>query len=110
MTTMSKKSAVSEAVHGVNESAFAIGNSRAVADAAERWIATSAECNREMIGFVSMRLEKDSETFREIMGCKNLADATAIQSRWMEETLRDYTNEMSKLMAIYTKPAKGPRP
>jgi hypothetical protein len=34
-----------------------------------------------MIGFVSMRLEKDAETTREVVACKNLADVTAIQSR-----------------------------
>jgi len=107
MTTMSKKSAVADAVRGVSEPAFAFGNGRAVADAAERWIATSTECHREMIGFVSMRLEKDNETFREIIGCKNLADVTAVQSRWMEETLSDYSAEMSKLMAIYSRPANG---
>lgn len=107
MTTMSKKSAVADTVRGLNEPAFAMGNGRVVADAAERWIATSAECHREMIGFVSMRLEKDSEAFREIMGCKNLADVTAAQSRWVEETLSDYNAEMSKIMAIYTRSANG---
>jgi hypothetical protein len=35
--------------------------------------------------------------------CKNLADVAAIQSRWVEETLRDYNNEASKLMTICTK-------
>jgi hypothetical protein len=55
-----------------------------------------------MMDFVSMRLEKDSETVREMLGCKSLADATSIQSRWIEETIRDYNSEMSKLMRIYT--------
>jgi hypothetical protein len=41
------------------------------------------------------------------LGCRNLADATAIQSRWLEETVRDYNSEMTKLMGIYTKSANG---
>jgi len=109
MTTMSKKSAVADTVRGVSEPAFAAGNGHALTKAAEQWVAASAECHREMIEFVSKRLEKDSETFRAIMGCKNLADVTAVQSRWMEETLSDYNAEMSKLMAIYTRPANGRR-
>ena len=60
-----------------------------------------------MIAFVSMRLEKDAETTREMMGCRSVADATAIQSRWMEETLRDYNAEMGKLMTILTKSING---
>ncbi|MBB4042065.1 cobyric acid synthase [Microvirga flocculans] len=41
------------------------------------------------------------------MGCKNIADIAAIQSRWMEETLRDYNAEMGKLMTICTKSLNG---
>ena len=41
------------------------------------------------------------------MACRNPADATAIQSRWMEETLRDYNSEMGKLMTICTKSING---
>ena len=44
---------------------------------------------------MSMRLEKDSEIAREILGCRNLADVAAIQSCWLEETLRDYNFEMT---------------
>ena len=66
-----------------------------------------AECQREMMSFMSMRLEKDSETTREILGCGSLADVTAIQSRWLEETVRDYNSEVTKLMGIYTESVKG---
>ena len=107
MTTMSKKSAVADTVRGVNELAFSSDSGRALTNAAETWFATATECHREMIGFVSMRLEKDSDTFREMLACKNLTDVTAIQSRWMEDTLRDYNSEMTKMMTIYTKSANG---
>jgi hypothetical protein len=40
-----------------------------------------------------------------MLDCKNLTDATAIQSRWAEETLRDYNAEMTKLMTIYARSA-----
>ena len=76
-------------------------------NAAETWFTAAAECQRELTDFVSTRLAKDGDTAREMLGCKNIADATAIQSRWIEETLRDYNSEMTKLMTICTKSMNG---
>jgi hypothetical protein len=107
MTTMSKKSALSDTMRSAHEFALSSGNNQALAKATEAWFTAATECQREMIGFVSMRLEKDAETTREIVACKNLADVTAIQSRWIEETLRDYNSEMTKLMTICTRSVNG---
>ncbi len=76
------------------------GSNVMLANVAETWLAATAEWQRELIDFVSSRLEKDAETGRAIMACKNLADVTAIQSRWVQDTLRDYSGEMSRLMTI----------
>jgi hypothetical protein len=103
MTTMSKSPGTSDTMRSGAIFALADDRGRALANATETWFAAATECQREMMSFVSMRLEKDAETTREVMGCKNLADATAVQSRWMEETLRDYNSEIGKLMTIYTK-------
>ena len=56
-----------------------------------------------MADFMSLRTEKDSKFFREALACKNPTDALSVQSHWMEETLRDYSAEMTKMLAIYTK-------
>jgi hypothetical protein len=93
-------------MRSAQEFALSSGNNQALAKAAQAWFAASAECQREMMGFVSMRLEKDAETTREMVACRNLADVAAIQSRWIEETMRDYNTEMGKLMAICTKSVK----
>jgi hypothetical protein len=103
MTTMPKRSALSDTMRSAQEFALSSGANQALVKATEAWFAATTECQREMMGFVSMRLEKDAETTREVMGCKNLADVAAIQSRWIEETLRDYSAEMGKLMTICTK-------
>ena len=111
-TTMPKRSTMSDTMRSAQEFALSSGNSQALAKSAEAWFAATAECQREMTGFVSMRLEKDGEAAREMMGCKNLADMAAIQSRWIEETLRDYSAEITKLMTICTKSASvgiGPK-
>jgi hypothetical protein len=107
MTTMSKKSALSDTMRSAQEFALSGGNNQALLKATETWFSASVECQREMIGFVSMRLEKDSDTAREMTACRNLADVAAIQSRWMEEILRDYSSEMSKLMTICAKSVNG---
>ncbi|PVE23551.1 hypothetical protein DC522_15520 [Microvirga sp. KLBC 81] len=107
MATMSKNSGTSDTLRSGAGYALPGDSGRALANATETWFAAATECQREMMSFVSMRLEKDAETTREMMGCKNLADVTAIQSRWIEETLRDYNSEVTKLMAIYTKSVNG---
>ncbi|MGO4525197.1 phasin family protein [Microvirga sp. 2MCAF35] len=106
MTTMPKSAGTSEALRSSTRIAVPEGN-QALVNAAEAWFAATTECQREMIGFVSLRLEKDAATTREIMGCQNLADVAAVHSRWMEETLRDYSSEMGKLTTICTRSANG---
>ncbi|MBQ0822885.1 phasin family protein [Microvirga sp. HBU67558] len=107
MATMPKSSGTSDTLRSGAVFSMSGDSGRALANAAETWFTAAAECQREMMSFVSMRLEKDAETTREMMGCRNPADVTAIQSRWMEETLHDYNSEMTKLMTICTRSVNG---
>ena len=107
MASMPKSSGTSDTLRSGAAFVLSGDSGRALTDATETWLAAAAECQREMMSFVSMRLDKDARTTRDIMGCRNLADATAIQSRWIEETLRDYNSEMGKLMTICTKSVNG---
>jgi hypothetical protein len=65
--------------------------------------ATFAHRQREMLDFIVMRLEKDGEVIRELTACRNWPDALTVQARWVQETIRDYTAEASKLLAFSTK-------
>ena len=107
MATMSKSSGTSDTLRSGAVFAMSGDGNRALANATGTWFAAATECQREMMSFVSMRLEKDAETTREMMGCRDPGDATAIQSRWIEETLRDYNAEITKLMTIFTKSVNG---
>ena len=71
MTTMSTKATLSDSTRSASEFALSRDNSQALAKATETWFAATAECQREMMSFVSMRLKKDAETTREMMGCRN---------------------------------------
>lgn len=107
MSSIPKKSSTSSARSSKNVNGSVEGPSAALADGVQTWLAVSREYQREMMDFVSMRLVKDGDTMREILATKNLADAAAAQSRWMEETLRDYSAQMAKVMAIHMKAGGG---
>lgn len=107
MTTKAKMTGMSETRRSRQDLPMFRNGGEELAHVAETWFAMATECQREMIGFMSMRLEKDGETVREMIGCKNPSDATAVQMRWLEETLRDYNSEFSKLMTICTKSVNG---
>jgi hypothetical protein len=102
MTTMSKRPVMPDVMRSVP---FVLSgeNARSLARATESWLATTVGCQQELTAFVSMRLGKDGEALRAIVGCKNPADVTVIQSRWIEETMRDYGTEMSKLVSLCSK-------
>ncbi|MGO4705283.1 phasin family protein [Microvirga sp. 2MCAF38] len=101
MTTL-KKTGTSN-VHHIADNSLVAGNSRALVDGMGTWLTAARDSQREMVDFVSKRLEKDSDTMRKILSSKNLTDAAEIQSRWIEETLRDYSSEVTKMITIYTK-------
>ena len=69
---------------------------------AEALVATFAQGQREMLEFVTMRLEKDREVIEEARGCRTLPEAIALQSRWAQELMRDYAAETTKMLALFT--------
>jgi hypothetical protein len=64
------------------------------------WFSTMAACQREVLEFMSRRLERDGEAMREAIACRNIGDALAVQTRWLDETLRDYSDEATRLLAL----------
>ncbi len=81
--------------------------SRVLLNGTGAWWSTMAEYQREMAQFVSDRLAKDGEAIKETLKCRNWADALAIQTKWFDETVRDYNAEVSKLTDLYTKTASS---
>jgi hypothetical protein len=73
----------------------------------ETWWSTMAQCQQELGGFVADRLAKDGEAMRQALSCRDWSVALDIQARWVEETLRDYNAEMSKLAGLYVKSASS---
>ncbi|MEZ0170396.1 phasin family protein [Microvirga sp. TS319] len=98
---------MSDTMRSAAELAMPMGDGQAVARAVQTWLSATSQYHREMMEFMSRRLEKDGVAMRDILGCRNFADAVTLHSHWMEETLRDYNAEMSKLMTIYSHSVNG---
>jgi hypothetical protein len=60
-----------------------------------------------MLDFVSHRLSKASEAARELGQCRSWEDASGVQSKWVSETLNDYSAQSTKVMAITIKEPAG---
>ncbi len=71
--------------------------------AAEAWWSTLTEYQREVGQFISDRLAKDAEAIRQALACRDWTAALEIQGRWVDETLRDYSEEIKKLSGLYAK-------
>lgn len=69
----------------------------------ETWGMMMDECGREAFGFMAKRMEKDSEAFRQAAGCPSLQDLLVFHVQWSDEVVRDYSAELTRLMAICTK-------
>ena len=103
--TSQKSAPMMDTVRGLMDQTTLSENGRALTDGMQSWFSTTSECQREMVDFMSNRLAKDSIAMREMIGCRNPADAMDIHLRWAQEMFRDYGAEMTKLLAITTRHA-----
>ena len=110
MTTMPKTSGASDTRHGSDAFALSGDRGRALANARGNVVHRGYRMPARNVWLRVHASRKDGETARETMGCKNPTDVAAIESRWVEETLRDYNTEMTKLMTICTSRQGGSSP
>ena len=64
----------------------------------------------ELFATISDRLAKDSEALHRLGECQKLEDLSAIQSKWLQDTIQDYTTETIKVMDIVTQHAGNGHP
>lgn len=55
---------------------------------------------REMLDFTNTRLQQDAEFGSNLMHCRKLSDAAALQQRWVADTMTDYVKEAGRLMEL----------
>lgn len=55
---------------------------------------------QEMSRFLTMRFEKDLETQKRVLACRDPEELRGIQSKFIQEALSDYQDETARLMEI----------
>jgi hypothetical protein len=56
--------------------------------------------HEEILRFTAERLQRDSELGQALANTRNWADAAKLHQEWATSTLRDYTNETTRLFEI----------
>jgi hypothetical protein len=92
---------------GVTSEPFSIRSSEALFTGFNNWAAVSSECQRELMDFIQMRLEKDRAAAQNAMTSRNPFDTIGTQMQWVADMLNDYSQEFRKMAAIYTKLGPG---
>jgi hypothetical protein len=62
---------------------------------------------REVLGFMSMRLTKDADLLRQMQKCRSWEEATLLHSKWMQTTFSDYSRELAKVLNITPRQVEG---
>lgn len=75
-------------------------NMEFAARAARAYFNGATKINQEMINFVNARVKKDMETARAIVTCRNSSDLFNAQASFLEEALRDYADEASRMFHL----------
>jgi hypothetical protein len=67
------------------------------------WLSVISEYNGELFDFMSRRFAKDAQVLRELHERRTLSDFSELQANWLQEALKDYSAEATKLMGITMK-------
>lgn len=74
--------------------------------AARAYFDGATRLNQEMTGFVNARVKKDIESAQSFMTSKTSEEAFHAQATFVEEAIRDYADEASKMLHIAADLAK----
>jgi hypothetical protein len=55
--------------------------------------------------FMSDRIAKDGEAVQELISSRNWSEALNVQTRWLQEMMRDYLDETRKIASLYSRQA-----
>lgn len=63
-------------------------------------VSSMSEFNKELNDFSQARMTECWETAREVLGSKSMPEALEVQSKYVQDVFKAYTEEMQKLNAI----------
>ena len=110
MTAAQKTKSTTESVHRLHGARPGAGNALAVSDSMEAMLANATAWQRGTMEFVASRLAKDSDAMRKLVGCTDPTEAVAVYSRWVQETVQDYSAEAARLVETCTRYGEAATP
>jgi len=81
-------------------------NLAATTRAAQACFNGAAKFNQELLGFANERVKKDVESASSFMSSKTSEEAFHTQAKFVEEMIRDYADEASKILHLAADLAK----
>lgn len=81
-------------------------NLAATTRAAQACFNGAAKFNQELLGFANRRVKKETEAAASFMSSKSSEEAFHTQAMFVEQTIRDYADEASKILHLAADMAK----
>ncbi len=75
-------------------------NMQVATHAARAYFDSAAKFNQEFMGFMSSRIKKDIATAQTLMKSKTSEQAFHCQAEFVEDAIRDYAKEASKILNL----------
>lgn len=79
---------------------------QAFADACTAYADCLSSLNKEFMGFMSSRLNRDVELSQALASCKDWSEAVALQQKWAQQATHEYMEEAGRISALASKIAK----
>ena len=79
---------------------------QAFAQACQAYASCIASLNKEFMGFVSTRLDRDVELSQALTQCGNWSDAVDLQQKWARQATEEYMTEAGRITALASNLAK----
>ena len=79
---------------------------QAFAQACQAYTSCVSTLNKELMGFVSTRLNRDVELSQALSNCGNWSDAVDLQRQWAQQATEEYMTEAGRITELASKIAK----
>ncbi len=68
----------------------------------QEWSERVTEINQEMMSFMQRRTDSNQAMLESLLECRDAEGFSRLHSDWMQSAISDYSEEMQRIMALYT--------
>ena len=106
-TPVASQEEITEQLGGM--AAFNGETMQAFAQTCQAYTSCVSTLNKELMGFVSTRLDRDVELSQALSHCGDWSDAVDLQRRWAQQATEEYMTEAGRITELASKIAKESR-